>query len=77
MCSIIVCFSFLHFEVNYLVLRYKDNYIYMCVRERNPDNLPDFNWFTIRHMINNINETIMFVTAQNNLAQYKKMALSV
>ena len=55
----------------------------MCVcvcereRERNRDNVPDCSWITIRHMINNINETIMFVTVKNNLAQYKNVALLV
>jgi len=56
-----------------------DNYIYVrvCDKCRNRDNLPDFSWITIRHMISSINETIIFVIAQNNLAQYKKMALPV
>jgi hypothetical protein len=64
-----------------------DNYIYVCERERererergrgrNRDNLPDFNCITIRHMINSINETVTFVIAQNNLAQYKKKVMSV
>jgi len=45
--------------------------------ERNRDNLPDFNCITIRHTIKSINETVTFVIAQNNLAQYKKTVLSV